>query len=224
MMSRKMKDRMSRRMSMRDGRNPYGSRGGYVMSRRSRRDRASRMGMDNRMDGTYPMDYRQQDYHDKPMQFYGVGGLYPHEDYARGRGRDRGYGMPEYYDRRDYARGQDYGYDYRGRDYASEDMEKEYEEDLHEWIEKLKKYDKYGLTKEQVIQQAKNMGVKFQDFDELEFYAIYLMMLSDYPSVGGDYPIFIHMAKDFLMDSDVAVKGSDKVCAYLYDIVLGEED
>lgn len=218
MMTKRMKDRMSRRMSERDGRNPYGSRGGYVSSRRSRRDRARNRMRDREMeeyydeyehhkDGNYPMHSEHLDYH-RPMQIYGVGGVYPYQDYARNR--DRGYGMPEYYDRR--------------MDYSSSDMEKEYEEDLHEWIEKLKKYDKYGLSKEQVIQQAKNMGVKFQDFDETEFYAIYLMMLSDYPSVGGDYPIFIHMAKDFLMDKDVALKGSDKVCAYLYDIVLGEED
>ena len=217
---------MSRRMSRRrDGRNPYGSRGGYVTTRRRDR-RSGRMGehtspqydsrhdynydsrYDSRMDGNYPMEHEQYDYHNRPMEFYGIGGMY----------------RPDYrsdyrYDRRDRMYDNNYY-----EDYASEDMEKEYEEDLHEWINKLKKYDKYGLSKEQLIQQAKNMGVKFKDYDEMEFYAVYLMMISDYPSVGGDYPIYIQMAKDFLEDEDSALKGSDKVCEYLYKIVLDEEE
>lgn len=224
MMTRRMKDRMSRRMSRRDGRNPYGSRGGYVTTRR--RDRGSRrMGQhnspqydprydynydsryDTRMDSNHPMGHQQYDYHNRPIEFYGMGGMY-RPDYRSDYRYDRGEMMNDTY----------------YQDYASEDMEKEYEEDLYEWIEKLKKFDKYGLTKEQVIQQAKNMGVKFKDYEEIEFYATYLMMLSDYPAVGGDYPIFIQMAKDFLEDKDSALKGSEKLCEYLYTIVLDEEE
>lgn len=196
-MTARMRDRMGRRMRT-DGRNPYGSRGGYVSSHRERRmrdrgyspeydsrynDREHRR-MDYRMDGNYPIYSEQYDYNNRPIEFYGVGGMY----------------RP------------DYGYD----------MEKEWEEDLHEWIEHLKKYDKYGLSKEQIIQQAKNMGVRFTDYDELEFYTAYLMQLSDYPAVGGDYPIFIQMAKSFLEDEDAKLKGSDKLCEYYYRIVLGE--
>ena len=46
-MNRYLMDRASRRNMSQDGRNPYGSRGGYVMSRRGRgRDRAMDYGND----------------------------------------------------------------------------------------------------------------------------------------------------------------------------------
>lgn len=58
---RRMRDRMMRR-EMRDGRNPYGSRGGYVVSSRRRRDRAGSDMMDYRgrgrdMNYDYAMEY-----------------------------------------------------------------------------------------------------------------------------------------------------------------------
>ena len=148
MRNRYLSDRAYRRSRMsRDERNPYGSRGGYVSSRRMR---------DRGMDYNYSMpeydsryDYRGSEYpreHSRPMQYelYGVGGMRPRMDY-------------------------DYGYDY-GYDYAKE-SEKEYEKDLHEWVEKLKKYDRFGWNKEQVIQQAKSMGVNFDKYDEILFVA-----------------------------------------------------
>lgn len=231
MRNRYLSDRASRRMGMsRDGRNPYGSRGGYVVSSRGRgRDRGdmrgSMRGNDRGMDYNYSMpeydsryDYRGNsydrgsDYHmgseyhreySRPMQYelYGVGGMRPRMDYNY-----------------------DYGYDYRGgRDYG-EDMEKEYEEKLHKWIEKLKKHDRFGWNKEQVIQQAKSMGVKFEKYDELEFYATYLMMISDYPKQANEPHSYLAMAKSFLEDEDAELKGSEKLCAYLYTIVLGEDE
>lgn len=201
MRNRYLSDRAYRRSRMsRDERNPYGSRGGYVSSRRMR---------DRGMDYNYSMpeydsryDYRGSEYpreHSRPMQYelYGVGGMRPRMDY-------------------------DYGYDY-GYDYAKE-SEKEYEKDLHEWVEKLKKYDRFGWSKEQVIQQAKDMGVKFSDYDEMEFYATYIMLMSDFKKIGNDPYIYLSMAKEWLEDDDVEMKGSEKLCAYLYTIVLGEEE
>lgn len=201
MRNRYLSDRAYRRSRMsRDERNPYGSRGGYVSSRRMR---------DRGMDYNYSMpeydsryDYRGSEYpreHSRPMQYelYGVGGMRPRMDY-------------------------DYGYDY-GYDYAKE-SEKEYEKDLHEWVEKLKKYDRFGWSKEQVIQQAKDMGVKFSDYDEMEFYATYIMLMSDFKKIGNDPYIYLSMAKEFLEDDDAKLKGSEKICAYLYTIVLGEEE
>lgn len=201
MRNRYLSDRAYRRSRMsRDERNPYGSRGGYVSSRRM---------IDRGMDYNYSMpeydsryDYRGSEYpreHSRPMQYelYGVGGMRPRMDY-------------------------DYGYDY-GYDYAKE-SEKEYEKDLHEWVEKLKKYDRFGWSKEQVIQQAKDMGVKFSDYDEMEFYATYIMLMSDFKKIGNDPYIYLSMAKEFLEDDDAKLKGSEKLCAYLYTIVLGEEE
>ena len=193
MRNRYLSDRAYRRSRMPiDERNPYGSRGGYVSSRRMR-DR----GMPE-YDSRY--DYRGSEYpreHSRPMQYelYGVGGMRPRMDYNY-----------------------DYGYDY------AKESEKEYEKDLHEWIEKLKKYDRFGWSKEQVIQQAKDMGVKFSDYDEMEFYATYIMLMSDFKKIGNDPYIYLSMAKEWLEDDDVEMKGSEKLCAYLYTIVLGEEE
>lgn len=130
-MSNMMRDYLMRRR-MTDGRNPYGSEGGYVVSRRARGDR--RMGRDYAND--YPNRYsdsenqrlnsqREEDYargrgydgHYEPIEIMGrfngyYGGAEDYargrdynysEDYARGRGRDYNYGN-------DYARGRDYGY------------------------------------------------------------------------------------------------------------------
>lgn len=126
-----MRDYLMRRR-MTDGRNPYGSEGGYVVSRRARGDR--RMGRDYAND--YPNRYsdsenqrlnnqreesymrgREYDGHYEPIEIMGrfngyYGGAEDYargrdynygEDYARGRGRDYNYGN-------DYARGRDYGY------------------------------------------------------------------------------------------------------------------
>ena len=146
-MNRYLRDRANRRvMSQIAGRNPYGSRGGYVSSSRRGRDRAymnydmargnrgrdREMDMeydyakyDSRYDSRYNSDRRGQDGH-YPYQQYGERNRpMEYEMYGYGIGgikpMDYGY---------DYARSEsdrnynyDYGYDY---DYASEDMEKEW--------------------------------------------------------------------------------------------------
>jgi hypothetical protein len=195
MANKYLRDRAMRRSGRRDrmdGRNPYGSRGGYV--RDSRRGR----GYDRAMDERY--DYAERS----------------RGDY---RGYDRYNGYDEAYDR-------DYEYDreHYGRDYAEEEMDKEYEEKLHEWIKKLKKKDRFASSKEDIIRKAKSMDVKFDEFTEDEFYAVYLMMVSDYKHVANDPHHYLAMAKEWLMDDDVEMRGSDKVCAYLYTIVLGENE
>ena len=119
----------------------------------------------------------------------------------------------------DMARGRRYG-----RDYAEEDMDKEYEEKLHEWIKKLKKKDRFSTSKDDIIRKAVSMDVKFDKFSEDEFYATYLMMVSDFKHVANDPHHYLAMAKEWLMDDDVELTGSDKVCAYLYTIVLGETE
>lgn len=109
-------------------------------------------------------------------------------------------------------------------DYSSDDVDKEYEKDLHHWIEKLTPKNRFKLIhKDQVIQQAKNMGVKFEEYDEHEFYAIYLMHVTDYPTISNEYNMYIRMAKDWLEDDDLPISPSEKVCRYLYSIVLGED-
>lgn len=211
-------------MGMRDERNPYGSRGGYVRSDRSngndyemdyRNDYAER---DRGYDSRRNSDYRGGDYarggqsdrergRHMDYEMYGYGMITPmHEDYARGRGRDNNM---------DYA-----------RDYA--DMEKEYEQEIKKATEKMQKADnRVRVGKDQILRQAKNMNIKFDEFTEEEFYLVYLMMIAEYPDVTNDYNVYIKMAKNWLESKHTKLKGSDKICTYLYEIILGkskEED
>lgn len=119
------------------------------------------------------------------------------------------------YGYRDYS---DYNYD--ERDYG--DCEEQYYEDLEKWCKKLKKYDKFNLSKEDIISQARAMGADFNDYDEDEFVVTYYMMQSDHPNAYSNYQGFLALAKDFLEDDDVERKGSEKLCAYMYSIVKGE--
>ena len=224
-MNNYLRDRAMRRdMQMRDGRNPYGSRGGYVTSRRGRRggmrdremadynygserDRGydSRYGRGGRnQDGHYP--YEQYGEHHRPMDFemygYGIGGIRP-MDYARG--------------------GMDYGYDY-GYDYGSEDMEKEWKEHLKKWCEELKRYDRFNMPKDQIIQTARQMGVRFDNYNEEEFLTAYYMVMSDYPQVANEPHTYLSLAKDWLEDKDSKLKGAEKLSAYYYEVInAGEE-
>lgn len=165
-------------------------------------------------------DYRGNDYtqyeHQSAFEI-------PHQDY---RGYDRnGYDRnAEYYPplrSQDYARGRgdmNYRNDYRG-DYES--GEKRWKDDLKELTEKLKKKDRFNIPKDQIINHAKNMGVKFDEFSEDEFYAVYLMQVSDYKNVSNEFRMYISMAKDWLEDDDIAVSPSEKLCIYYDDIILG---
>ena len=216
-LDRKMRERDYRRNDYRggnrgdynynnqDGRNPYGSAGGYVRDHRGN-DYAMGYGNDyserNRgYDYRGNSDYRMQDYA-RSNQYNGQRDR--NNDYAM-----YGYGMiqPMY---------NDYRMDY-------DHLEKEYHEELKKWIEKLKQKDnRIRVNKEQIMRQAKNMNVRFEDYNEEEFYATYLMMIADFPNVTNDYNVYLSMAKNWLEDDDVKVKGSDKLCTYLYEIVLGK--
>ena len=151
-------------------------------------------------DGNYP--YQQYGERNRPMEYemygYGIGGIKP---------MDYGY---------------DYGYDY---DYADEDMEKEWKEHLKKWQDELKRYDRFNMPKDQVIQNAKQMGVEFDKYNEEEFLTTYYMVMSDYPSIANEPHTYISLAKDWLEDEDSKLKGSDKLCAYYYEVInAGEED
>ena len=229
-MNRYLQDKASRRTMMKDGRNPYGSRGGYVSSRR-------RMGRDREMDsrnyypehhsqyhsGNDPRYARQDHYypmeqygeHHRPIQYemYGVGGMRPMEDY--------GYDMSRRGRRMDY--GYDMNYDYDMLDYEHED--KEWKKHLKKWQEELKHYDRFNMPKDQVINQAHQMKIKFDNYNEDEFYTTYLMKISDdEDNLISNPQMAIIMAKNFLEDKDSTLKGSEKLCAYYYEVVKGGEE
>ena len=209
---RYMQDRASRRsMMMKDGRNPYGSRGGYVSSRKSMRDRG--------MDYNYNYPERDSKYYD---------GHYGKQGYQGRHMVGQQYG--EYPRRNEYEM---YGYgiggfrpmmnDYGMYDYSSEDMEHEWREDLHEWSEKLKKHDRFNMPKEQLINKARQMGVTFDMYDEEEFLTTYYMVMSDYPQIANDPHTYLALAKDWLHDKDSKLQGADKLCAYYYEVIEGGE-
>lgn len=151
---------------MRDGRNPYGSRGGYVVSsRRGGRDRAMRggdyAGRDYR-GGDYEYDTRRNDYeysqqdNARGRRDYEQSGQYDMARRDYGDMRDMHYGRGQYqpveamgyftgyygggddYARGGRGKGRDYGYDY-GYDYAGDYGERLTEEELKEWKERLLK-------------------------------------------------------------------------------------
>ena len=235
----------------RDGRNPYGSRGGYVVSRRSRRDRAMRGGreMDYERGRTrdYEMDYARSgrggnsggrgSSRDYEMDYnYDMRGGRDYEmDYARNINYSGSYGgIPFQYRKmenygRDYARERDYGYygsgmDYR-YDYATGSLnEEELEDWSHELLEHIDSKDREMLKKEKVIKKAEDMGVKFDMFTADEFYVTALMMYTDYCKVLGNasLDLYLRLAKAWLMDDDVEVKGGEKLAVY-YDEIVGAE-
>lgn len=180
-----------------DERNPYGSRGGYVSSRKMR-DRS----MD--MEEYYP-EHNSRLYRRNDAEYNYGDYNYNGERYGK---------YPNYYEYEMYPK----------YDYASEDLEKRWEEDLYSWKERLKSRDKFRLSKEQIIQSAKQMNIMFTDYSEEEFLTTYYMMMSDYPNVATNYQTYIEMAKNFLNDDDSELKGSDKLCAYYYEVVRAGKD
>ena len=236
-MNNMMRDYLMRRR-VTDGRNPYGSEGGYVVSRRARGDR--RMGRDYAYD--YPNRYgdsenqrlnsqREEDYargrgydgHYEPIEIMGrFNGYYGGaEDYTRGR--DYNYGN-------DYARGRDYGYmpypPYM-MDYASQGGEYLSDRDLQMWADKLMKKvedkDKQFLSRENIRKRADEMGIKFEKYSFEEFYVVVLMKYTDHCKTLGtaNMDIYLKLAKDFFEDPDTALRYGEKLAAYYYDIVEG---
>jgi len=198
------------------------SRGQYMRDRAERRRYRIE---ERRRDYGYPMDYRgnRAEYRGSVDFRMGRDRNYPEEyymGYEQPRERSRMYANDYNYDMR-----YDYGMDYRrGRDYADDDYDKEYHEDLKDWTDKLKKYDRFGLSKDQVMQKAKEMGVSFSEYDPEEFYAVYLMQVSDYPTLANEPHTYLAMAKSWLEDKDIELDSSEKLCKYMYEIVMADED
>ena len=216
-----MRDMAMRRMSqMRDGRNPYGSRGGYVTSiDPRRRDRIGRMedynysrGRDYEYEGPeYPNREREE-------RMYRDGHYYPFEITGK-MGYEEEMFDPYYQDMmHDYARGS-------GRDYAGAEMLSNRE--LMDWSQKLMKdveeKDKAFFKYENIEKKAKDMGIQFDKFTFDEFYLVCLMMYTDYCKTLGtaNMDIYLKLSKDWLQDQDSELKNSEKLYAYYYYVVMG---
>ncbi len=232
------------RMLMQDGKNPYGSRGGYVRSDRGSdygedyaqggrggRDRGYDMGSDYARGGNRGGD-RRSDYGD-----YGDYG-----DMARGRGRDRG----EDYARRD--RGSDYAsYNDRRSDYEGDyrrDRGEDYRRDMNDygkpklfsrkdmetWKSMMKNEDGtrgVHFREEQVKRACEQAGIDCEEFGEDVFCLAMNMMYSDYCKVAKKYGVdrpeyYADLSKAFLRDKDFDGKPEEKL--YLYYKAIVEKD
>ena len=204
-----------------DGRNPYGSRGGYVTSRSPRRDRdMDDYGMpkgDYRRGGMPPM----RDYNDYDMR-----GDMRRMDYGSYDMRGRDYG--DDYAGHDYA---DYGMDYGMRDYGEMEYGKMSHKDIENWKNHMKNQDGTmgeHFKKEQVMQAARQIGVNPEEYGEHIFPLVMNMMYSDYCAVakkfGLDRPDFYaELAKAFLNDKDFGGEPEEKVFLY-YKCIAEQED
>lgn len=198
------------RMLMTDGRNPYGSRGGYVTSSRGRDygDDYAR----NRRD--YESDMRRRDYDDMRM-----GDM---NDYRR-----------DYEDmRRDYAtynERMDYNRDYRmRRDYGEPEMFSK--KDMENWKSMMRNEDGSRgerFRPEQVKHASQQAGIDIEEFGNDVFCLAMNMKYSDMCGVAKKYGVdipefYADAAKAFLRDKDFDGKPEEKL--YLYYKAIVEKD
>lgn len=212
--------------SGRDRRNPYGSRGGYVVSDRRDRnyDYAGNGGMDYA--GQYGGSNADRHY---PMYDYAEGGNYNQS--SRQSSRDNaGYEDMNYYPIRrmgtfDYnTYGGDYNYDMRsGRDYA-EDEYKLKPAEIRKWEKELKSNGGSAFTVDQVRQVAQQHGIRFDEFTPELLTVVANMMYSDYKdTVRGDINMYVKLAKDFLCDEDFDGEPEEKAYLY-YNAIVNKDD
>ena len=214
MRSDRIRDMRYRSMRMRDGRNPYGSRGGYVVSDKRGRDYG-------RMDdyGRTP-EYRTE---------------YPDMAYSRSRvERNRDYGERDYEYDRDYGdvrRVGNFEYDtyYDGRDYGGE--YKLSSRELREWsrdlLDEVKPEHRQSFEKENFERKVREMGIEPREYSMEELYVATLMAETDYAKTLTKYGInnidtAISLAKDWLEDDDVDMRYGEKLGAYYFNVVCVE--
>lgn len=220
-----MDRKMAEYLMMRDGRNPYGSRGGYITSRDPRRrDRAmSREGMP-RTSRDY--NYEDVDYarrRNSRGQYMSDRSMYPFEVTGEFEMSNRGYDGHNYdpymeemimYD---MARGRDYGY------YNEDVMSKqELDQKYHQLLAEVETSDKETFSKERILKKAEEMGIKFDRFSPEGLITATVMEYTDYcKTLGkGNLDTYILMAKDFLLDPDSKLKGDEKLTAYFDCVVM----
>lgn len=245
-MNKFLKDMLMSKYGGQDGRNPYGSRGGYVNSSR-RRDRDMQ---------DYEEDYarknrggnRDREMSDMRRNDYGYDMNRGSYDYPRRQEREQynqqdghypymGGGMFGHYPPMDYgydmARGgrRDYGNDY-GYDYGEVQFGKMSKKDYEEWKEMLVNEDgSHGehFKKEQVEQIARQLGINLEDMGGEKVFCMAMNMLySDYCGVAKKYGVdrpeyYADLAKAFLHDKDYKGKPEEKLWIYYKAIVENED-
>lgn len=183
------------------------------MARRGRRDRDIERPMRRERDRNYEFDYG---YENRPVHTI--------------------YGRDDDYARRRYDRAVSYPFEFRGRvdpyerydrryDMASSEEDYLSDADLMEWskdlLSEVEEKDKAFFTKDNIERKAHEMGIRFDYFTFAEFYTTALMMYTDYAKTlgTGNIDLYLRLAKDWLCDDDIAVKGSEKLATY-YDYIV----
>ena len=237
-------------LMMKDGRNPYGSKGGYVVDRASdvrgnNYDMANRYNdrqYDSRMDNR---SYPQQDNarYDKNSQY---NDRYYRNDIAHNMNdmyydAERNRQVFPYDQEQDEARryGDQAYHNVKGLDYG--DMNQDYgdygqtlnREELEKWNRRLMKElddkDRKFFQEDMISQKARQMGIQMQGFNEQELFTTAMMLYSDFGKVlktfiGSNMEVYLFMAKSFLKDPDASVKGGEKLAVYHDCIVKKQED
>lgn len=217
------------RHMIRDGRNPYGSRGGYVTSRDPRRrDRRDR-GEYDYMDGRYERDGH---YHKGYGEPYRMRGEFEYEKCYDDYDYDEDYGYEEDYRGRDMrGRSRDSRGRYTsrrgGRDYGDDEEYKLTKRDIKDWEEEMENDDgskHFKYPKEQVEEVARRMGIDPMKYGEDTLWVATNFKYSDGCLTGKKYGVdrieyYIDGAKEFLEDKDYKGKGEEKLYTYYKCIV-----
>lgn len=197
------------RMLIQDGRNPYGSRGGYVRS-----DRRSDYEDDYAMRGNRDRDdYRRNDYRRDRNEDY--------NSYNDSRMRNRDY-------EDDYRRDRNEDYRRDRNDYGKPKMFSH--KDMETWKSMMKNEDGtrgVHFREEQVKRACEQAGIDCEEFGEDVFCLAMNMMYSDYCKVAKKYGVdmpeyYADLAKAFLRDKDFDGKPEEKL--YLYYKAIVEQD
>lgn len=156
---------------------------------------------------------------------YGArGGYVDRSRYDMARGGRRDYGMD--YNDMDYARRggrRDYAeYDYDMADYGM-DRHSEYMLDdrtLEMWsrelTQEIEPMHQQKFKMDSVVKKAEELGIRFDKFSPMEFYATVVMLVSDFGKTLGmsNMDLYVKLAKDWLCDPDAGVKYGKKLSAY----------
>ena len=224
-MNRYARDMLMRR---RDMRNPYGSRGGYVVSDKAMNDMArgrdyadygdyarGGRGGGNRDYADYAEYNSQRDYNDYARGDYARYG----RDYEQGGqyGNDYGYGygvgMFDY-------NTQDYGY---GRDGGHKLSRRE----IKKWEKELEGADGTKGPKwqvDQIKQIAQQQGIKFDEYSPELFAVVMNALYSDYCKVlGADPAMYARLTKAWLEDDDFDGEPEEKAMLY-YKCIVSKDD
>lgn len=219
---------------LQDGRNPYGSRGGYVDSRsydmRSRDyydrnydmanrsyDRAANMNYDRNYDRRMDRNY-SDGWYDDIRRFPDMYKLeYPDRDYEEGyqerlaKQRERDNAS----DYQDMATRRTGSFDYETSDGSEMKLTSK---DIKKWEKMLENADGTHGAKfqpEQVKSVAQTMGIKFDKYSPEALTMAANMLYSDYcKDLGNDMVVYVRMGRSFLEDKDFDGDPEEKLMLY----------